>query len=342
MKIVLFTIFFYTVQSAASSDTEELGKGIYLPKTNLLGDFPDGEASFFEPLPPTCFRRTRLHYSGSNFEYYPSTKAFYKTMAVGATLQPSLQSAFTLGVTLSSLTQKVDSKETNFSGISLIVRAFTEKVLLVNDCLIDETISTLKLALVNDFEKLPLIINMPCLKNSWKAYDIFLKKYGSHVITSVKRGSSISQTTFAESSTSHSQRDFQVKSCITVTDPNDIGNLGVSSCANVSKSEISSVTNKETENKLIIRGGTKETRNLLMKNRTHELIKKLLNTAGERDASVEHTFSSSWYILQSRFDFGSDRQTDRQTDRFRQSCKSGELLARVFKLRLLLRRKRRS
>ena len=126
MKIVLFTIFFYTVQSAASSDTEELGKRIYLPKTNLLGDFQEGEASFFEPLPLTYFRRTRLHYSGSNFEYYPSTKALYKKMAVGATLQPSLQSAFTLGVTLSTLTQNVDSKETNFSGISLIIRTFTE------------------------------------------------------------------------------------------------------------------------------------------------------------------------------------------------------------------------
>ena len=93
----------------------------------------------------------------------------------------------------------------------------------MKDCLIDDTISTLKLALVNDFEKLPLLINMPWLKNSWKAYDTFLKTYGSHVITSVKRGSSISQTTFVESSTTYSQRDFQVKSCIALTDPNGIG-----------------------------------------------------------------------------------------------------------------------
>lgn len=79
-----------------------------------------------------------------------------------------------------------------------------------------------------------------------------------------------------------------MKSCITLTDPNGISKLDVSSYANVSKSEISSATNMETANKLIIRGGIKETRNLLMKKRTHELIKKLLNKSGEQDASVEH------------------------------------------------------
>ena len=61
-----------------------------------------------------------------------------------------------------------------------------------------------------------------------------------------------------------------------------------------------------TVNKLIIRGGTKETRNALNKQRTEDLIEKLLNEAGESDAAVEHTFRSVWDILQSRFPTGSE------------------------------------
>ena len=97
--------------SDPDSDTEELGKGINLRKTNLLGDFQESEASVFEPLPSSCFIKKKLHYSGSNFDYYANTKAFYSKMAVGAGLDASLQSTFTLGATLSSVVQKADSKE---------------------------------------------------------------------------------------------------------------------------------------------------------------------------------------------------------------------------------------
>ena len=62
----------------------------------------------------------------------------------------------------------------------------------------------------------------------------------------------------------------------------------------------------KTVDKLIIRGGIKETCNALYKQRTEDLIEKLLNEAGESDAAVEHTFRSLWDILQSRFETGSD------------------------------------
>jgi len=290
----------------ADSATEELGKGINLRKTNLLKDFQEREASVFEPLSSSCFIKKKLHYSGSNFDYYASTKAFYSKLAVGAGLEASLESTFTLGATLSSVVQKTDSKESKVSGTSLNVKALSEKILVKKDCLNDDEISTLTKKLVKDFEGLPLTIDKPWLANSWKAYNVFLETYGSHVVTSVKRGSSIKQTTFAESSSSYSQRDFQVKSCLELAGPTNVGKVGVKACANVSKSEISNATKMNTVNKLIIRGGTKETRNALYKKRTEDLIEKLLNEAGESDASVEHTFRSLWDILQSRFETGSD------------------------------------
>ena len=293
-------------ESGDSSDTEELGKGINLRKTNLLGDFQENEAKVFEALPETCFKRQKLHYSGSNFDYYKSTKSFYKHMAAAAGLEASLESTFTLGATLNSVIQKTESKESEVSGLTLNVRALTEKILVKKDCLDNVETSTLTKRLVKDFENLPLAFAHPWVANSWKAYNVFLETYGSHVITSVTRGSSIKQTTFAESSKSYSQRDFQVNSCIKLAGPVSATKVGVEACANVSKKEESKASDMSTVDKLIVKGGTKETRNKLMNDRSKELIEQLLNEAGESDASVEHTFRSIWDIMQSRFDTGSE------------------------------------
>ena len=87
---------------SGESDTQELGKEVYLRKINLLDDFQEKEASVFDSFPSTCFFKKDLHSTGSFFDYYASTKAFYWKVATEAGLDPSLQSSFTLGVTLSS------------------------------------------------------------------------------------------------------------------------------------------------------------------------------------------------------------------------------------------------
>ena len=286
---------------SGDSDTQELGKGVYLRKINLLNDFQEKQASVFESFPSTCFLKKDLHSTGSFFDYYESTKDFYSKVGMEAGLDASLQSSFTLGVTLSSVAQQVQSKESKASGMSLNVRALTKKILVDKDCL--DATANLSHNLIKDLEKLPKKVEKPWRKNSWRGYDVFLKKYGSHVVTSVNRGASIRQTTFAKSSKSYSQRDFQVRSCVSFAGPTAAGKVGVEACANFSKGERSAASHMNTEDKLVIRGGKTETRSALRTKRTEELIEKFLREANESDAGVEHTFRSIWNILQSRFLF---------------------------------------
>ena len=286
--------------------TDELGKAINLRGTDLLGDFREDEASVFQSIPSKCFSRQDLFYSGSYYDYYASTKDFYSKLAVSAGLDVSLEGSYTLGATLTSVISSEQSSSHKVSGISLNVRALKEKILVSKDCLDDDSITTLTKHVLKDLEALPLIVKSPWHKNSWKAYDVFLHTYGSHFVTSVERGSSIKQTTFAQSSEAYSQRDFQVKSCVSLSGPTEVGKVGVQACANVSKTEISKTTSMNTIDKLIVRGGTKETRNALLKKRSKELIEQLLNEAGESPAAVEHTFREIWDVLQSRFTIGSE------------------------------------
>jgi len=207
IQLTLFGIIAATCRGSEIDPVrKELGKGVNLRKINLLGDFQEAESSVFEPFPEKCFEKKKLHKTGSNYEYYASTKDFYSKMAGGAGLDASLQSSFTLGTTLSSVWKKTESKESQISGMSLNIRALTEKFLVTKDCFQNKELSALSKNLVEDFERLPMTISKPWLANSWKAYGVFLETYGSHVVTTVKRGASIRQTTFAESSKSYSQR----------------------------------------------------------------------------------------------------------------------------------------
>ena len=79
---------------------KELGKAIDLRKRNLLDDFTEYEGTVFKKIRSGYLEKKNS--SRSYFDYYKNTKAFYSKTATGAGFDASLQSTFTLGVTLSS------------------------------------------------------------------------------------------------------------------------------------------------------------------------------------------------------------------------------------------------
>ncbi|XP_022778992.1 DELTA-alicitoxin-Pse2b-like [Stylophora pistillata] len=247
---------------ATVAENYGLGRVIDLRKVNLLADFQEKENRIFEELPPKCLIKKTLKSSSSHFEYYANTKAFYESLATQSSLSASLQSSYSLGVTVSVATERKSSKNTEVSGMSLIKQALTEKIHVDKECLLSDNI-TLKGTFIKDFENLPVHIKNPWEPNSWREYRTFLNEYGSHAITSVKRGSRFQQMTFAESSKAYSQRDFQVKACVSAAGPTQVGMVGVSACSNVSQSEISKTSSMSTSEKRFVKGGKRETNSKL-------------------------------------------------------------------------------
>ena len=284
--------------------TDELGKGVDIRKINLLGDFQEDQASIFASIPSKCFSKVDVPAIRSYYDYYKSTKDFYSNLAVSTGLDASLESTYTLGFTLTSIISSSHSSSSQVSGISLNVRSYKDKVLVSKDCLDDDSNTTLNNGVLKELESLPLTIKSPWYANSWKPYDVFINTFGSHVITSVIRGSMIKQTTFARSSKGYSEREFQVKSCVSLAGPTEGGKASVDACANVTSTERNHATHMDTMDQLIIKGGKKETRSALQKNRTAKLIEELLNEADDFPGSVHHTFRAIWEVLQSRFAIG--------------------------------------
>ena len=238
-----------------------------------------------------CYRKENINFSGSYFEYYESTNAFFSKLATQAGLDTSLQSSYSLSVSLSSVIKNTGSSASRVTAISLIVESLTEKIHLDKDCLYDEKYK-FKKSFLDKLETLPLKIDEPWERNSWRPYYDFLELYGSHVITSVTRGARINQMSFARSSRSYSQREFQVKSCVSLGGPTSSGTVDVSACANVSSSEASRADDMVTDNRVFIRGGSRGTRNKLSLRKSKELIKKLMNEA-EKHIHLYNTPSKS-------------------------------------------------
>ena len=118
--------------------------------------------------------------------------------------------------------------------MSLNALAINEKNLLKRGCLEGDEM-TLKKEFLDDLELLPTTLRDPWESNSWEAYSNFLRKYGSHVITSVTLGTSFRQMTFAESSKSYSERDFEVKSCLSLSGPTSAGEAGFKACTDINE-----------------------------------------------------------------------------------------------------------
>ncbi|RMX44401.1 hypothetical protein pdam_00011178 [Pocillopora damicornis] len=96
---------------ATDAENSALGRVIDLRKVNLLADFQEEENRIFEELPPKCLVKKTLKSSSSHFEYYANTKEFYKSLATQSSLSASLQSAYSLGVTVSVATKSKSSQQ---------------------------------------------------------------------------------------------------------------------------------------------------------------------------------------------------------------------------------------
>ena len=224
---VLFAclIFVSTCTSAPSAGKMEgLGKAIDLREANLFGDFQELERTIFEPFKSECFidETKKIQSSRKFMEYYENSRAFYSSLATQSELDVSLQSSYTLGVSLQVATKSKSSQSNKVSGISLNAVAINEKILVRRGCLEGDE-ATLTDRFLADLEDLPVKIEQPWEKSYWEAYNSFLKTYGSHVITSSTLGASFRQMTFAESSESYSERDFEVKSCLSLAGTTPVG-----------------------------------------------------------------------------------------------------------------------
>ena len=231
--------------------------------------------------------------------FYESTESFYRSMAVTSSISLSLKGKFTMEVTLSSASNSVSSGSVDVAGSSINVYALKDYYQISKNCLNNAQFSK---EFEKDFGRLPADIKDPSKRSHWVDYHTFLKKYGSHVLTTVDRGSRMVQWTFAKKTEKYSEEEFTLKACIDLAQvPTQAGLLNVNACGNYSKEEIQRASRMNTKKQLTLLGGTAETTSELQQTRTPELIAQFLREAETHPSPAIYKFQSIWRVLRGRF-----------------------------------------
>ncbi len=143
-----------------------LGKAIYVPREDLLGDIPNG-ISFFKKFSDTCLRKVNLATTTKDQSFYKNTGEFYKSIATESGLDAKYEGHFSLGASLDVTTKSVSGSKREVSGTSLnlATKAFEEQ--LKPNCLYDTEMDS---RIVSDFSALEKKIATPWHKSSWRNY----------------------------------------------------------------------------------------------------------------------------------------------------------------------------
>ena len=152
-------------------------------------------------------------------------------------------------------------------------------------------------SLLQDFANLPEEIEDPHEAISWKEYQTFLEKYGSHMIKKVKHGSSIRYFTFAKSSHAYTQREFQIGACLGFAGYVDFALINISTCSSIKHNEIVDRKAMKTTGKLTILGGSYEARSRLSLELPTNIVRFLESAANSSDQAIGNEFLPIWRIL---------------------------------------------
>ena len=139
------------------------------------------------------------------------------------------------------------------------------------------------------------------MDSSWAGYENLLNIYGSHLVKKATYGPRIYQYSFAEESENYSEWNFTVSACVALTGSTDVGKGNVSACTGVTKEKAERSTSLRTSNKLILRGGTSETRAALYQRRTPELIAQFMLEANQSTIPISYQYMSIWDLLKAKY-----------------------------------------
>ena len=296
MKILLLAALLHF--GGALTSFAPVAQSFFLPQYDMLSDNLLGGATLFGSVPDDCIQSTNIPELVDSQTFYKNTETLYSAITSSTSVSAELKGDYTLGVSLDMVTSHVSGSSRTVSGTTIMTYSYKSVSFITQDCL---RRGLLKSNFKYDFERLSATINGPHLDSSWARYESFLSIYGSHLVKKATYGSSIYQYSFAEESENYSERNFTVSACVALAGSTDVGKVNVSACTGVTKEEAERSTSLRTSNKLILRGGTSETRAALYQRRTPELIALFMLEAEESTIPILYQYMSIWDLLKTKY-----------------------------------------
>lgn len=299
--VVIFSLF-SQLEVQAKDLHPPVGQVFYLAKTNLLGEELIGGAPvLILNNTEDCFVCNKSEIIDNDSTYFENTEVFYSSVAENCKLGAELKKDFTLGLTLDQTTKSISKSNRTVKGSTLNVLSKVGHCVVKPECIYDESNHTFSQQFVSAFESLPRNVGPPGQGYyNFTAYEKFLNEFGSHVVTGVTYGSRMYQHCFSQSEQNYDERNFTVRACVAFTGGTNITKTNISTCAGITQEEAEASSSLEVTTRLIIRGGTKETRSKLYVERSGELIAQFLAEANWEEP-IGYSFTAVWTLLGQRY-----------------------------------------
>ncbi|XP_032219425.2 DELTA-alicitoxin-Pse2b [Nematostella vectensis] len=291
-------------------DVGPLGQCFNLPKLDLLSKqlAPSG-ATIAKSFPGKCVKTwTGKSQSTRDTIHFMNIRQVYNFLNTNVKIDAELAGTFTFKTSLDAVTNSMTATNQSIEGTVLRVSDHSMSKTLSKDCLNEVDF---KDEFLNDFKKLPNEIPHPEDSQSWKDYSHFIKTYGTHIVTGITYGASIYSYAFSRSGSAHTREDFKIKACLSFLGPEALkylkGNINASVCAGTTSEDIEKASRFHMNDKVVVRGGTAETRAKLLHKRDPSLVEKFLEKGRETPTPVQYSFTSIWNLLSGKF-YGTEYQ----------------------------------
>jgi len=148
-----------------------LGQGFNIHKMDLLTkELQATGAKIFENLDyDKCTRTDKSGTTSKDDTFYSDTESLYSSISSNSKIDASVKGPYTLGASVSAVTNNIVSGNTEVSGLSLNLKAQSISHALSKDCINNNKLSK---ELIKDFEKLDKKIKNPWKSQSWRKYEV--------------------------------------------------------------------------------------------------------------------------------------------------------------------------
>ena len=177
-------------------------------------------------------------------------------------------------------------------GAGLELTATKESYSLKKDCLMQLQFNK---EFLLDLRKLPINISEPHLERSWMAYDVFIKKFGSHYKTGVLIGKQISNFVFVKQIPDYNEYYLGAAACAKVR------LASLSECERYSESDYQHIKLVDFSNNFRVLGGTAaERQNFMLNSPNTTMVVEFLKSNSSNEV-LGYTMEPIWELLIYKF-----------------------------------------
>lgn len=269
-----------------------------LQTTDFYSSLTQGNAIIDKESAEECFRLADTPFSKAGLEISSDKRSTYQSVAKEVGLSTEFTYYVTLKASLQAISSSIEWKESTVKTSNIDYSSHVSTISLESACIRKHFTNSF----IRELSNLESNINNPKARSSWKSYENFIKRYGSHIISKITFGARLQYFTATQESQHFSDDVMGARACADVEGTiSEEAPFKVQGCSSYSTNERKTAQQYNMQVRRFIRGGTKELRNKLLVSSKLDpkLVEEFINTAENTPQPIQYTFIPIWDLFPS-------------------------------------------